>query len=86
MGYKNVRYKKRPSPPVERQGRQYLLNKSYGIGLAVNFLHVSDEIENLVRVTDFVVIPAYNLNEGGGELDTSLSVEDRSAGVAEEVA
>ncbi len=54
--------------------------------LAVYLLHAGDEVEHLVRVADLVVIPAYNLNEGRGELDTSLCVEDRSAGVAEEVA
>lgn len=54
--------------------------------LAVDFLHVSDEIEHFVRVTDFIVIPADNLNEGRSELDTCLSVEDRGEGAAEEVA
>jgi len=54
--------------------------------LAVYLLHAGDEVEHLVRVADLVVIPANNLNEGRGELDTSLGVEDRSAGVAEEVA
>ena len=44
--------------------------------LAVNLLHVSDEFENLVRVTDLIVIPRNNLNEGVGQSDTSLSVED----------
>lgn len=57
-----------------------------GLLLAVNFLHVGDEIEHLVRVADFVVVPAYNLNEGGSELDTCLGVEDRGEGAAEEVA
>ena len=55
-------------------------------GLAVNLLHVSDEIEHLVRVADFVVIPADNLNEGRRQHDTCVLVEDRSAGITEEVA
>ena len=54
--------------------------------LAVNLLHACDEVENLVRVTDLIVVPADNLNESWGELDTCLSVEDRGAGIAEEVA
>lgn len=54
--------------------------------LTVNLLHVGDELEHLVRVTDLVVIPANNLNEGRSQLDTGLSVEDRSAGITEEVA
>ena len=57
-----------------------------GYLLAVNFLHVSDEIEHLVRVADFVVVPRYNLNEVFGEVNTGVGVEDRSAGIAEEVA
>lgn len=53
--------------------------------LAVDFLHVSDEVENFVRVTDFIVIPRNYLNEGRSQLDTCLSVEDRGEGAAEEV-
>ena len=34
----------------------------YDYRLTVNLLHVSDELEHLVRVTDLVVIPRYNLN------------------------
>lgn len=59
---------------------------AYRNELAVNLGHVSDEFEYLVRVTDFVVVPRYNLNEGVGESDTSLSVEDRGTSVTEEVA
>ena len=59
---------------------------AYRNELAVNLGHVSDEFEHLVRVTDFVVVPRYNLNEGVGESDTSLSVEDRGTSVTEEVA
>ena len=53
--------------------------------LSVNSSHVSDEVENLVRVTDLIVIPANNLNEGVSQSDTSLSIEDRSASVTQEV-
>ena len=45
-------------------------------GLAVHLLHVSDELEHLVRVANLIVIPANNLHEGVGQSDTSLSVED----------
>ena len=48
-------------------------------------LHVGDEVENLVRVTDLIVIPRHNLNEGRGQLDTGLCVEDRCAYIAKEV-
>ena len=43
--------------------------------LAVVLLHDSDEIEHLVRVADFVVIPRNNLHESVGQSDTGLSVE-----------
>ena len=56
------------------------------LGLAVNLSHVSYEVKDLVRVADFVVVPANELNELVGQSDTSLSVEDRRTGVAEEVA
>ena len=36
----------------------------YWLGLAVHLLHVGDEFENLVRVTDLIVVPANYLNEG----------------------
>ena len=61
-------------------------NKVLRTRLSVNLSHVGDEFENLVGVADFVVVPRNNLHERVGESDTSLSVEDRRAGVAEEVA
>ena len=60
--------------------------RSIGGLLAVVLLHACDEVKHLVGVADLVVIPANNLNEGGGELDTGVLVEDRGADVAEEVA
>ena len=48
----------------------------YDYQLTVNLLHVSDELEHLVRVTDLVVVPRNNLNESVGQSDTGLSVED----------
>ena len=45
-----------------------------------------NQLNNLVRVANFVVVPADELDELVGQSDTSLSVEDRRAGVAEEVA
>ena len=44
--------------------------------LTVNLLHVSNEIENLVGVSNLVVIPRYNLYESICECDTSLCIED----------
>ena len=55
-------------------------------GLAVDLSHVSYEVEDLVRVADFVVVPADELDELVRQSDTSLSVEDRRTRVAEEVA
>ena len=46
---------------------------------------MSNQVKNLVRITDFVIIPRYNLNESISQSDTSLSVEDRSASVTQEV-
>ena len=45
-------------------------------GLAVNFFHVSDQIENFVRVTDFVVVPRDNFNEVVSQVNTCFSIED----------
>lgn len=47
-----------------------------GKGLAVYFLHVGDEVENLVGVTDLVVVPADNLHEVVGQVHTGSCVED----------
>ena len=58
---------------------------SYGFLLAVYFLHVGDEIEHFVRVADFIVVPRNDFHECGSQLDTSLGVEDRGEGAAEEV-
>ena len=55
-------------------------------GLTVNFLHVSDKFENLVRVTDFVIVPRDNLNECVCQVNTCVSIEDRSKLATEEVA
>ena len=53
--------------------------------LSVNLSHMSDKVENLVRVTNLVVIPRYNLNECIGKSDTCLRVEDRCTSVTKEV-
>lgn len=47
---------------------------------------MSNQFQYLVRVTDFIVIPRYNLNESISQSDTSLCIEDRSASVTQEVA
>ena len=53
--------------------------------LTVNLLHVGDELEHLVRVTDLVVVPRDNLNESVSQVNTCVCVEDRSVSVAQEV-
>lgn len=44
--------------------------------LSVNRCHVSDKIENLVRVTNLIVVPRNNLNESICQSDTCFCVED----------
>ena len=48
-------------------------------------LHDLDQVNNLVRVTDLVVIPRNNLYEVVCEVYTCVSVEDRSQWAAKEV-
>ena len=63
-----------------------LYSMVYGsIELTVNLLHVCDELENLVRVTNLVVVPRNYLNELVCEIYTSISIEDRCASVIKEV-
>ena len=63
-----------------------LYSMVYGsIELTVNLLHVCDELENLVRVTNLVVVPRNYLNELVCEIYTSVCVEDRSQSAAEEI-
>lgn len=47
--------------------------------------HNLDEIYNLVRVANLIVIPRNNLYEVIREVYTGVSVEDRSQRAAEEV-
>lgn len=51
----------------------------------IDRVHVLDEIEHLVGVADFVVIPADDLDEGIRQRDAGLGVEDGRARIAEEV-
>ena len=44
-----------------------------------------DQLQNLVGVADLVVVPGDDLDEGVGQSDTGISVEDGGAGVAQEV-
>src|SRR5699024_1673395 len=53
--------------------------------LVVNLSHVLDEHQQLVGVAPLVVVPRNNLYKGVGQLDASLSVEDRGASIAQEV-
>ena len=67
---------KKKMPPDEGKHLVVFVIGLFRVELTVNFLHVCDELENLVRVTDLVVVPRNNLNESVGQSDTSLSVED----------
>ena len=53
--------------------------------LAVVLLHDLDEVDNLVRVTNLVVIPRNNLNELVCQVNACVSVEDRCQRASEEV-
>src|SRR5699024_8682595 len=53
--------------------------------LVVDGVHVLDELQDLVGVTDLVVVPGDDLHEGVGQSDAGLGVEDGGAGVAQEV-
>ena len=46
---------------------------------------MSDEVEHLVGVADLIVIPRDYLDELVGQINTGVSVEDRSQRAAEEV-
>ena len=53
--------------------------------LVVNLSHVLDEHQQFVGVAPLVVVPGNNLDEGVGQRDASLLVEDGGARVAQEV-
>ena len=44
--------------------------------LSVVLLHDLDEVDNLVRVTNLIVVPRNNLNELVSQVNTCVSVED----------
>ena len=39
-------------------------------------MHVVDQIDNSVAVSELVVVPGDELHEGAGELDPSLGIKD----------
>src|SRR5574344_1160795 len=49
------------------------------------FLHDLDQVNNLVKVTNLVIIPRNNLYECICQSDTSFSIEDRCQWAAKEV-
>ena len=53
--------------------------------LVVHAGHVLDEAQNLVGVAHLVVVPADDLDEGVGQGDAGLGIEDGGVGVAQEV-
>ena len=44
-----------------------------------------DQVDDSVAVAILVVIPGHQLHEGAGQLDPSLSVEDRRSVISKEV-
>ena len=58
---------------------------SASILLVVHRGHVADQIHHLVGVTALVVVPGNHLHEGVGQSNTGLGIEDRGAGIAQEV-
>lgn len=55
------------------------------LGEAVGLAHVTHEVDDSVGVADLVVVPADELEEGGGELDAGAGVENGGVGAADEV-
>ena len=53
--------------------------------LAVVLLYYLDQINNLVAVTNFVVVPRNNLYEVVCKINTGIGIEDRGQGAAKEV-
>ena len=56
--------------------------RSPGLSLGV---HVVDQINHSVAVSELVVVPGDEFDEGPRQLDPGLSVEDRGSLVPEEV-
>ena len=50
--------------------------------LVVDRVHVLDEFQHLVGVTNLIVVPGNDLHEGVGQSDAGGGVEDGGAGVA----
>jgi len=53
--------------------------------LGIDGEHVLDQLDNTVGVTDLVIVPGNELDEGVGESNTSLGIKDGGVGVAKEV-
>ena len=51
----------------------------------IDFCHVSDQQQNLVRVAPFIVIPRNELDKGIGQTDARVRVENRGVGVSEKI-
>lgn len=77
-----------PQPPTEttsRGGTHSNVGCLSCLESTVPLGGVSDEVADALGVTPLVVVPGDELDEVGGELDTSIGVEDRGAVVAGEI-
>ena len=59
--------------------------RRYKLVFAVVIVHYGNEVEDLVGVTDFIVVPGNNFNESIRKSDTCFSIEDRGKRATEEV-
>ena len=48
-------------------------------------LHELDEINDPVAVAELVVVPGHQLDEGGGQLNSSLGIKDGRTSISQEV-
>ena len=46
---------------------------------------MGNEVKNLVGITPFIVVPAYNFNKSRSQLNTGFGIKDRCTGIAQEV-
>ena len=51
----------------------------------VHAVHMLDQLQHLVGVTDLVVVPGHDLHKGVGQGDAGVGVKDGGAGIAQEV-
>ena len=59
--------------------------RRYKLVFAVVIVHYGNEVEDLVGVTDFIVVPGNNFNESIRQGDTGFSIENGCKRATEEV-